>query len=175
MKKFLIPLAVFVAIGVLLKVGLSLNPRHIPSPLIGKPLSEYSLPTVNDTKKHFGKKDMLGRVYLLNVWASWCVACRQEHPLLMEMKRQQQVPIIGVDNKDKRDNAMAFLSQMGNPYEISVADSDGRLSIDLGVYGVPESFVIDKKGMIRYKHIGPITERALAETIMPLVAKLNSE
>jgi len=175
MKKFLIPLAVFVAIGVLLKVGLSLNPRHIPSPLIGKPLSEFSLPTVGDEKKLFGKKDMLGQVYLLNVWASWCVACRQEHPLLMEMKRQQLVPIIGVDNKDKRADAIAFLNQMGNPYKVSVADANGRLSIDLGVYGVPESYVIDKKGMIRYKHIGPINGLALNETIMPLVAKLNAE
>jgi cytochrome c biogenesis protein CcmG/thiol:disulfide interchange protein DsbE len=175
MKKFLIPLVVFVAIGVLLKVGLSLNPRHIPSPLIGKPLSDYSLPTVHDENIKFGKKDMLGRVYLLNVWASWCVACRQEHPLLMEMKRQQLLPIIGVDNKDKRADATAFLNQMGNPYEVSVADANGRLSIDLGVYGVPESYIIDKKGMIRYKHIGPINERALNETIMPLVAKLKAE
>jgi cytochrome c biogenesis protein CcmG/thiol:disulfide interchange protein DsbE len=175
MKKFLIPLAVFVAIGVLLKVGLSLNPRHIPSPLIGKPLTDYSLPTVADENRKFGKKDMLGQVYLLNVWASWCVACRQEHPLLMEVKRQQLVPIIGVDNKDKRADAIAFLQQMGDPYEISVADANGRLSIDLGVYGVPESFVIDKKGMIRYKHIGPLNGQALSETIMPLVAKLRAE
>ncbi|MDH5631880.1 MAG: DsbE family thiol:disulfide interchange protein [Gammaproteobacteria bacterium] len=175
MKKFLIPIIAFVAIGVLLYIGLSLNPRHIPSPLIGKPLGEFSLPTVHDESKMLGKKDLLGRVYLLNVWASWCVACRQEHPLLMEVQRQNLVPIIGVDNKDERADALAFLQQMGNPYEQSVADRNGRFSIDLGVYGVPESFVIDKNGMIRYKHIGPIDQQSLFQTILPLVHKLRQE
>ncbi len=159
----------------MLKVGLSLDPRKIPSPLIGKPLSEFSLPTVADGNKTFGKKDMLGQVYLLNVWASWCVACRQEHPLLMDINQQKLFPIIGVDNKDKRGDALAFLAQMGNPYTESVADADGRLSIDLGVYGVPESFVIDSKGMIRYKHIGPVSAEALNETILPLIDQLRSE
>lgn len=175
MKKFIIPIIIFAAIGVLLKVGLSLDPRHIPSPLIGKPLTDYSLPTVADENKLFGKKDMLGQVYLLNVWASWCVACRQEHPLLMDIRQQNLFPIIGVDNKDKRADALVFLGQLGNPYQVSVADRDGRLSIDLGVYGVPESFVIDRKGMIRYKHIGPISVQSLNETILPLMKQLNAE
>jgi cytochrome c biogenesis protein CcmG/thiol:disulfide interchange protein DsbE len=168
-KKFIIPLVAFVLIGALLWKGLSLNPKHIPSPLIGKPLSEFSLARVHQPGKSVAPKDLYGRVYLLNVWASWCVACREEHPLLMEIQRSQLIPLIGLNYKDKRGDALGFLAGMGDPYEMSLSDTNGRVGIDLGVYGVPETFVIDKQGVIRYKHIGPIDEEALRTKIMPVV------
>jgi cytochrome c biogenesis protein CcmG/thiol:disulfide interchange protein DsbE len=168
-KKFIIPLAAFVLIGVLLLKGLSLDPKRIPSPLIGKPLPDFSLARVHQPDKVVTKKDLLGRVYLLNVWASWCVACREEHPLLMEMRRVKLVPLIGLNYKDDNAAARGFLAGMGNPYEMSLSDTNGRVGIDLGVYGVPETFVIDKQGIIRYKHIGPIDEQALEDKIMPVV------
>lgn len=169
MNKFFIPIIAFVLVGVLLWKGLSLDPRHIPSPLIGKPISDFSLTQVNHPDKISTPKDFYGRVYLLNVWASWCVACRQEHPLLMEIKRNNIVPIIGLNYKDKQNNARGFLQDMGDPYEVSLADLNGRVGIDMGVYGVPETFVIDKQGIIRYRFTGPITEKALINEIMPVV------
>ncbi len=172
MKKFLIPLVAFALIGGLLWKGLSLDPRRIPSPLIGKPVSDFSLARVRKPKQIISPKDLYGRVYLLNVWASWCVACRQEHPLLMEIQRSQLVAIIGLNYKDKQKDAREFLRELGDPYEMSLADLNGRVGIDMGVYGVPETFVIDKKGIIRYKHIGPINEKALVENIMPVVRQL---
>ena len=173
MKKYLVPLAIFVVLGLLLAYGLNLDPRKIPSPLIGKSLPAFSLTTVADPARKVGRDDLLGRAYLLNVWASWCVACRQEHPLLNELARNKTVPIIGINYKDKREDALGWLGSLGNPYELSLADNDGRLGIDLGVYGVPETFVIDKQGVIRYKQIGPITQEALEKTIMPLVEQLR--
>ncbi|KPK12719.1 MAG: thiol:disulfide interchange protein [Acidithiobacillales bacterium SG8_45] len=149
--------------------GLSLDPKHIPSPLIGKALPDFTLARVHQPTKKVSPKDLYGRVYLLNVWASWCVACRQEHPLLMEIGRSKLVPLIGLNYKDKNDDALGFLAGMGDPYEISLSDTNGRVGIDLGVYGVPETFVIDKQGIIRYKHIGPIDEDALQNKIMPVV------
>jgi cytochrome c biogenesis protein CcmG/thiol:disulfide interchange protein DsbE len=169
MKKYLIPIIAFALIGGLLWKGLSLDPKRIPSPLIGKALPDFSLARVTKPKKVVSPKDLYGRVYLLNVWASWCVACRQEHPLLMEMQRSKLVTIIGLNYKDKQKDARGFLSELGNPYEMSLADVSGRVGIDLGVYGVPETFVIDKQGIIRHKHIGPINEKALIEEIMPVV------
>ncbi len=169
MKKFLIPIGIFVLLGLLLWRGLSLDPRKIPSPLIGKPLASFELATVAEPDKRIKNSDLQGQVYLLNVWASWCVACRQEHPLLMDMSREKVVPIIGLNYKDQRDDAVGFLSGMGNPYDMSLMDPDGRLGIELGVYGVPETFLIDKQGVIRYKHIGPISEQALQKTILPLI------
>lgn len=169
MKKYLIPIVVFALIGLLLWKGLSLDPKLIPSPLIGKALPEFSLAKVHRPEKVVSPKDLYGRVYLLNVWASWCVACRQEHPLLMEMQRSKLIPIIGLNYKDKQPDARGFLSKLGNPYDMSLADLNGRVGIDLGVYGVPETFVIDKQGVIRHKHIGPINEKALIEEIMPVV------
>lgn len=169
MKKFIIPLIAFALIGALLWKGLSLDPKHIPSPLIGKALPDFTLARVHQPTKKVSPKDLYGRVYLLNVWASWCVACRQEHPLLMEIGRSKLVPLIGLNYKDKNDDALGFLAGMGDPYEISLSDTNGRVGIDLGVYGVPETFVIDKQGIIRYKHIGPIDEDALQNKIMPVV------
>lgn len=169
MKKFIIPLVAFALIGALLWKGLSLDPKRIPSPLIDKPLPEFSLTRVHQPAKRISPKDLYGRVYLLNVWASWCVACRQEHPLLMEIHRARLVPVIGLNYKDNNDDALGFLAGMGDPYEMSLSDTNGRVGIDLGVYGVPETFVIDKQGIIRYKHIGPIDEEALESRIMPVV------
>jgi cytochrome c biogenesis protein CcmG/thiol:disulfide interchange protein DsbE len=168
-KKYLIPIAAFIVIGILLWKGLSLDPRRIPSPLIGKALPDFSLARVHQPKKNVSPKDLYGRVYLLNVWASWCVACREEHPLLMEIHRTGLVPLVGLNYKDKNQDALAILERMGDPYELSLSDGNGRVGIDLGVYGVPETFVVDKQGIIRHKHIGPITEESLINEIMPIV------
>jgi cytochrome c biogenesis protein CcmG/thiol:disulfide interchange protein DsbE len=173
MKKYLVPLAIFVVLGLLLAYGLNLDPRKIPSPLIGKSLPAFSLTTVADPARKVGRDDLLGRAYLLNVWASWCVACRQEHPFLNELTRNKTVPIIGLNYKDKREDALGWLGSLGNPYELSLADNDGRLGIDLGVYGVPETFVIDKQGVIRYKQIGPITPEVWEQKLAPLIKELS--
>ena len=173
MKKYLIPLAIFAALGLLLAYGLNLDPRRIPSPLIGKPVPEFDLPTVADPARRVSRDSLLGRVYLLNVWASWCVACREEHPFLVELAGRKAVPIIGLDYKDKRQDALQWLSGMGDPYETSISDNDGRVGINLGVYGVPETFVVDKKGIIRYKQIGPLTPEAWDKKIAPLIKQLS--
>lgn len=173
MKKFFIPLAIFAALGVMLWTGLSLDPSKIPSPLVNKPLPSFAAPSLHDPKRIVTPESMKGRAYLLNVWASWCVACRQEHPLLLALAQKKAVPVIGLNYKDKRDDALAWLAQFGNPYEISIADKEGRIGIDLGVYGVPETFVIDKAGVIRYKFIGPITEDAWTKKLLPLIQQLS--
>ena len=173
MKKYLVPIALFAALGLLLAYGLKLDPRKIPSPLIGKPMPAFSLVTVANPARKISDKDLRGRVYLLNVWASWCAACRQEHPVLNEIARSKAVPIIGLNYKDKREDARQWLTELGNPYEQSLADGDGRLGIDLGVYGVPETFVIAKDGVIRYKHIGPITAEIWQEKLLPFVQQLE--
>ena len=179
MKKFTIAIAVIAALGGLLVYTLYLmqtgrySPRDIPSPLVGKPLPSFSLAALHEPKKTITPESLRGRVYLLNVWASWCVACRQEHPVLNELTRQKAVTIIGLNYKDKRDDALGWLKNLGNPYELSVVDGDGRVGIDLGVYGVPETFVIDKTGIIRYKQIGPITEQVWTEKLLPLIRQLS--
>lgn len=174
MKKFLIPIVLFGLLGVLLAYGLRLDPRRIPSPLIDKPLPEFRLPTLDNPKKSLGNSDLKGRVVLINVWASWCVACREEHPVLLALSREKKVPLIGLNYKDKRDDALSLLQANGNPYDVSVMDADGRVGIDWGVYGVPETFVVDKSGVIRYKYIGPITPEAWQGTLLPLIQKLSS-
>jgi cytochrome c biogenesis protein CcmG/thiol:disulfide interchange protein DsbE len=174
MKKYAVVLALFAAIGVLLWVGLSLDPRKIPSPLVGKPLPAFQLATVADAKRTVTRDSLTGRVYLLNVWASWCVACRQEHPLLNQLASTKAVPIIGLNYKDRREDAAAWLGSLGNPYEMSLSDLDGRIGVELGVYGVPETFVIDRAGIIQYKQIGPITPEIWRETLEPLVRKLSA-
>jgi len=173
-KKFVIPLAIFAVLAVLLWIGLSLNPRHIPSPLVGKPLPAFSLPALHEPKRIVTVESLRGRVYLLNVWASWCVACRQEHPVLKAIAKQKAVPLIGLNYKDKREDALAWLKEFENPYEVSVVDADGRLGIELGVYGVPETFVIDKAGVIRYKHIGPVDEQTWTRKLLPLIQQLST-
>jgi len=172
-RKLLIPLGVFAVLFAFLLVGLGLNPREVPSPLIGKPAPSFARAQLHAPDKTTGTADMKGQVWLLNVWASWCVACRQEHPLLVDLARQNVVPIYGLNYKDKRDDALAWLGRYGNPYIASLSDTEGLVGIDYGVYGVPETFVIDKAGTIRLKHIGPVTPEALRDTILPLVRKLN--
>jgi len=173
MRRFLIPLAVFVVLIGFLAVGLRLNPREVPSPFIGKPAPLFNLSQLHAEAETFAPEDMRGRVWLLNVWASWCVSCRQEHPVLMDLARHDVVPIIGLDYKDDRAPARNWLTEHGNPYQLSVWDRDGKVGIDYGVYGVPETFVIDKAGIVRMKHIGPVTPAVLSEKIIPLVKELN--
>jgi cytochrome c biogenesis protein CcmG/thiol:disulfide interchange protein DsbE len=172
--KFIIPLALFVVLVGFLMVGLNLNPREVPSPLIDKPAPAFSLPRLDDPAKQLGKQDLQGQVWLLNVWASWCVACREEHPLLVEFARKKLVPIYGLNYKDGRPEALRWLANFGDPYTASIQDSKGLVGIDFGVYGVPETFVIDKQGTIRFKHIGPVTPEVLRDKIEPLVKQLQA-
>jgi cytochrome c biogenesis protein CcmG/thiol:disulfide interchange protein DsbE len=172
---FLIPLAAFVVLAVFLLRGLWLNPREVPSPLVGKPAPVFALPTLHAPDKKFASADMAGQVWVFNVWASWCTPCRQEHPLWNAFACKQLVPLIGLNYKDKGDAARGWLAELGDPYQVNVVDADGRLGIDFGVYGVPETFVIDKKGVIRFKHIGPITAEVLDRKIVPLIQQLQGE
>lgn len=174
MKKFLIPIGLFVLLGVLLAFGLKLDPRKLPSPLVGKPLPAFSLPTLDNPNKLLGNTDLNGKVVLINVWASWCVACRQEHPVLMALAREKQVPLIGLNYKDKREDALRVLQSDGNPYEVSLVDTTGRVGIDWGVYGVPETFVIDKQGVVRHRHVGPISPADWEQSLLPLIRELSS-
>ena len=170
-----IPLALFVGLLVFLAIGLTRDPREVPSPLVGKPAPAFTLARLDQPEQRLGTADMRGKVWLLNVWASWCVSCRVEHPLLLELARTGAVPVIGLDYKDKAEDGKAWLAQRGDPYSASVMDADGRVGIDWGVYGVPETFVVDKQGIIRYKHIGPVTAEALQQKILPLVRDLERE
>ena len=171
--RFLIPLAIFLVLAGFLFRGLFLNPREVPSPLVNKPAPQFSLAMLAQPERVFGPKDMQGQVWLLNVWASWCVACRQEHPLLVELSKQKAVPIIGLNYKDKPDAAAGWLAQFGNPYDLSVKDIQGNVGIDYGVYGVPETFLIDKAGVIRFKQIGPITEEVWTKKMLPMIEQLR--
>ncbi|QDX81781.1 thiol:disulfide interchange protein [Denitratisoma sp. DHT3] len=173
MRRFLLPLGIFVVLVGFLAVGLRLDPREVPSPLIGKPAPDFHLTQLHAADRTIAPADLKGKVWLLNVWASWCVSCRQEHPLLVDLARQDIVPIVGLNYKDERDAGKAWLARHGDPYQLSAWDHDGRVGIDYGVYGVPETFVIDKAGTIRYKQIGPITAEALKEKIIPLIKELD--
>jgi cytochrome c biogenesis protein CcmG/thiol:disulfide interchange protein DsbE len=172
--KLAIPLAAFLAIAAFLAVGLTRDPREVPSPFIDKPAPAFRIERLADAKTPFSPEDMRGKVWLLNVWASWCVSCRQEHPLLVDMSKRNVVPIVGLNYKDKREDGLKWLARFGDPYALSAYDVDGLVGIDYGVYGVPETFVIDKQGVIRYKQIGPITPEALEKTILPLIRKLEA-
>jgi cytochrome c biogenesis protein CcmG/thiol:disulfide interchange protein DsbE len=156
-----------------LAVGLRLNPREVPSPLIGKAAPAFDLPVLHQPDKRFSPADMRGKVWLLNVWASWCESCRDEHPLLVELSKKGTLPILGLNYKDKSEDARLWLKRFGDPYQLSVADADGRIGIDYGVYGVPETYLIDAQGVIRYKRIGAITPAVLQEKILPLLAELK--
>ena len=169
------PFIAFVVLAGFLYVGLGLNPHEIPSPLINKPAPAFTLPQLYSPAKQFSSQDMKGQVWLLNVWASWCVSCREEHPVLMELSQQHIVPIYGLDYKDKNPDGEAWLREGGDPYTLVVTDANGRVGIDYGVYGVPETYVIDKQGMIRYKQIGAITHESLKQKILPLVAELQAK
>jgi cytochrome c biogenesis protein CcmG, thiol:disulfide interchange protein DsbE len=174
LKRYLLPLALAAVLFGFLYAGLGLKPREVPSPLIGKPAPAFVLPRLDAPEQRLSVQDMQGKVWLLNVWASWCVACRIEHPLLVELAASGAVPIYGLNYKDQREDALAWLERHGNPYIASLADREGLVGIDFGVYGVPETFVIDKRGIIRHKHIGPVTPDVLRDTILPLVKKLNA-
>ena len=173
MKRFLIPLGIFIVLVGFLAAGLQLNPREVPSPLIDKPAPPFTLPQLADPQRRLSHNDLLGQVWILNVWASWCVACRDEHPVLVELAKSKQVPLYGLNYKDKRDDALEWLTKFGDPYALSIMDADGRIGIDYGVYGVPETYVIDKQGVIRYKRIGPVNREVLDAKILPLVRKLQ--
>ena len=171
--KFGIPLVVFALLVGFFAIGLTRDPREVPSPLIDKPAPRFELTELVAPERSFTPESMRGKVWLLNVWASWCVSCRVEHPVLVDMSKRQLVPIVGLDYKDQRADGMKWLTTHGDPYLLSAFDEDGKVGIDYGVYGVPETFVIDKQGVIRYKQIGPITPEALEKKILPLVKRLN--
>jgi cytochrome c biogenesis protein CcmG/thiol:disulfide interchange protein DsbE len=176
MKRFLLPLGIFLVLVVFLYVGLGLKPREVPSPLIDKPAPVFQLTQLHDPAKTIAPADMSGKVWLLNVWASWCVSCRAEHPVLLDLAKLNLVPIVGLNYKDDREQGKQWLTQHGgDPYLMSAFDADGRAGIDWGVYGVPETFLIDKQGVIRYKHIGPLTGEAVRDKIIPLVQQLNAK
>ena len=193
MNRFLWPLVGFIVLVALLAVGLNLNPREVPSPLVGKPAPSFALARVDDPARSFSPQEMAGKVWLLNVWSTWCVSCRQEHPMLVEMARSGRVTLVGLNYKEIRgdgdfdmdriapedekrmalERATAWLKRHGDPYALSVLDLDGRVGIDYGVYGVPETYVIDKGGVIRLKHIGPVTPDVFSGRILPLVGELS--
>ena len=173
MKRFLFPLGLFVALLGLLGAGLRLNPQEIPSPLIGKPAPAFTLVQLDDAQKRFAPQDMKGQVWLLNVWASWCTSCRQEHPLLLELAQRGVAPLVGLDYMDAAQDGAQWLARHGNPYRLSVLDGDGKVGIDYGVYGVPETYVIDKRGVIRLKLTGPITRELIDGKLLPLIKELN--
>jgi cytochrome c biogenesis protein CcmG/thiol:disulfide interchange protein DsbE len=172
---YLLPVATFAALAALLGWALTHNPREIPSALIGKPVPEFSLPPVQGRALGLSKADLTGEVSLVNVFASWCAACRDEHPLFMQLKASGGVPIHGLNYKDQPDHAARWLDTLGDPYTRTGADRDGRVAIDWGVYGVPETFVVTKDGRIAHKHIGPITSKDIEATILPLVRRLRQQ
>ena len=173
MKRFVLPLAGFAVLVVFLAIGLTRDPRDLPSPLKDKPAPAFVLPQLAAANKTFSPAEMKGKVWLLNVWASWCVSCRQEHPLLVAFAKEGQVPVVGLNYKDQPADAKNWLARFGDPYVLSAVDADGRVGIDYGVYGVPETYVIDKAGTIRLKHTGPVTPESLKSQILPLIAELN--
>ena len=173
MNRFIIPFGIFIVLAAFLAVGLRLNPREVPSPLVDKPVPAFKLAQLAQPEMEFTQKDMLGQVWLLNVWASWCEACREEHPYLVEFAKLKALPIYGLDYKDQRDPAQQWLAERGNPYDASLFDANGRVGIDFGVYGVPETFIIDKQGVIRFKQIGVLTPEVLQTKVLPLLRKLN--
>ena len=171
--RFLIPLALFIVLAAFLARGLKLDPREVPSPLIGKPAPAFAVPRLDDTTKTMRREDLLGKVWVLNVWASWCAPCREEHPHWVAFARNKPATMIGLNYKDARNDALGWLARFGNPYDASLADNDGRVGIDFGVYGVPETFVVDKAGVIRFKHVGPVTPAVIEKRIVPLLKELN--
>jgi cytochrome c biogenesis protein CcmG/thiol:disulfide interchange protein DsbE len=172
-KKALIPLGIFGVLLVFLAIGLTRDPHEIPSALIGKPASLFTAPRLDAPGQTFSSKDMLGKVWILNTWGSWCVTCRLEHPFLLELSKTKAVPIIGLDWRDKDEDGLRWLARFGNPYDVVATDNNARIGIDFGVTAAPESFVIDKTGVIRYKQNGMITPEVLRDTILPLIQELQ--
>jgi cytochrome c biogenesis protein CcmG, thiol:disulfide interchange protein DsbE len=175
MARFLLPLGIFLLLAIFLAIGLRLNPTEVPSPFVGKPAPQFSAPVLGAPATLRKRDEMLGKVWVLNVWASWCTPCREEHPLLVEYARQPgAVPVVGLNYKDTSEAATRWLTQLGNPYVETLVDADGRIGIDYGVYGVPETFIIDKGGIVRMKHIGPLSADVLRDKIVPLLRQLNA-
>jgi cytochrome c biogenesis protein CcmG/thiol:disulfide interchange protein DsbE len=172
-RRRFIPLALFGVTAAFLGAGLTLDPRELPSPLIGKRAPAFALPLLHQPDKVSSHSEMLGTVWVLNVWASWCISCREEHAALTALARSGAAPVIGLNYKDEREQALAWLGRFGDPYTLSLQDREGRLGMDYGVYGVPETFVIDRKGVIRYKRVGILTPEIVRERILPLVKELQ--
>ena len=172
-KLLLLPLVLFIGLVAFLLVGLHRDPHEVPSPLINKPAPDFKLNQLREPNKTFSPPEMRGKVWVLNFWGTWCVACREEHPLLLEYSKTGVVPIFGVDYKDERAAAMQMLDEEGDPYALTVSDPDGRVSIDYGVYGAPESYLIDRNGVIRFKQIGPITQDVWQKEILPRAQQLS--
>jgi cytochrome c biogenesis protein CcmG/thiol:disulfide interchange protein DsbE len=177
MKKLIlfIPLFIFLGMGFFLYQGLFLNPKVLDSALEGKAVPTFSLEKLETPGEMISNQDLVGKVAMLNVWGTWCPACKYEHPYLMVLDRNKLLPIYGINYRDDRDAAMHELTKEGNPYTVNIFDKDGRLGLDLGVYGAPESFIVDHKGIIRYRYAGPIDQRVWAETLYPLVKTLQAE
>ncbi len=173
MTRLVLALGAFGLLVLLLAIGLSLNPREVPSPLVGKPAPAFSLPRLDEPGEKLSPEALRGKVWVLNVWASWCAPCRDEIPVLMKLSGTKTVPIYGLNYKDRRDDALGLLKQLGDPYVASAVDVDGRVGIDYGVYGVPETYVIDQAGVIRLKHIGPVTPETVEKKIAPLLKELG--
>lgn len=172
--RYFLPLVVLLAVGALFWVGLGLQPALVPSPLIGQPAPEFELPLLEDSGQTFTHRDLQGRVSLVHVWATWCVTCRAEHPTLLAFARTGRVPVIGFNYKDDRALALRWLETAGNPYVLNVFDEAGGVAIDWGVYGTPETFVVDRDGIIRYKHVGPLTDDLIARELLPLLDSLGA-
>jgi len=171
--KFAIPLIIFVVLCIFLAIGLTRDPHELPSALLNKPAPAFQLAQLKDPSKTFSAEEMKGKVWVLNVWASWCFSCREEHPLLLQYARSGELPIYGLNSKDKREDALAWLAELGDPYVLSVSDLDGRVGIDYGVYGAPETYLIDQNGVIRYKHVGPVTPDVWQQKFLQAARKLK--
>ncbi|RQW26622.1 DsbE family thiol:disulfide interchange protein [Rhodobacteraceae bacterium CH30] len=167
-----LPLAVFVVMVGFFAASLDKDPRELPSQRLDKPAPAFTLPLLENPQASFSPAQMHGQVWLLNVWASWCAACRSEHALIGQLAKQ--VPVVGLNQQDEAGAARAWLAELGNSYLATPTDDDGRVSIDYGVYGVPETFVIDKQGVIRYRHLGPVTEQSINDVLLPLIRKLQA-
>src|SRR5215207_9939362 len=175
MLRYLIPLGIFLVLVVFLAIGLGRDPHEVPSPLINKAAPTFRLPQLKEPDKTFSAEDMRGKVWILNVWASWCIACREEHQHLAQYARSGAVPIYGLNYKDQRADALAWLSELGDPYVLSAVDLEGRVGMDYGVYGAPETYLIDKSGTIRHKHVGPVMPDVWNKEFLPLVQQLNRQ
>ena len=175
MNRALIPLIGFVVLVIFLAIGLTKDPRKLPSPFIGKAAPTFALPLLHQKDKTFSPEYMQGKVWILNVWASWCVSCRAEHQVLNELVKNNRVNLIGLNYKDEVADARRWLGRYGDPYQLSISDIEGLTGIDWGVYGVPETFVIDKKGIVRLKHTGPVTHKDIKEKVIPLLKQLENE
>lgn len=176
MTRFL-PLLVFLLLGVLLTAGLMMSgsKSEIPSPLIGKSMPQFELPRLDDPTQRVSSEALLGAPFVLNVWASWCVTCRYEHPVIEELAGLGRIPVVGLNYRDPRENALEWLQRFGDPYAFHLADEPGRVAIDFGVYAAPETFVIDAQGVIRFKHIGALTPEIVEQDILPLVDQMEAE